>query len=74
MIEAMLTEKDFKCKIIENDYGIPTKIIDSNGVGWRYSNGKIVADGDNTPGGGYYCSNFEEGIKLLIKYGYIERK
>lgn len=40
---------------------------------WVYGGGKIRCVGDDSEEGGYTCSSFEDGIELLIDYGYIER-
>ena len=66
--------------VIVNEPGVSTMIIqdnlvkDENDQYWVYGGGKIRCVGDDSEDGGYYCSSFEEGIKLLIEYGYMEEQ
>lgn len=39
---------------------------------WVYGCGKIRCVGDDSEEGGYWCSSFEEGIELLVGYGYMD--
>lgn len=57
--------------IVRLDPAVLHRVKDDNGVMWGFSDGRIQAFDDPTPDGGYLCKNFEEGVELLKKYGYL---
>jgi hypothetical protein len=47
-------------------------IVDDLGYVWVYEHGRIrLPEADAEAGNGYPCDSFENGIRLLIDYGYI---
>lgn len=50
-----------------------TTVTDSYGERWYYdfNSAHIKCLGDDTYQGGYPCNSLDDGIRLLIEYGYI---